>query len=77
MLGSGLTLMCLRALQANREWKEGVLGVSFRAINGGLMAMILLSPMPVGLLLTVASVKHGFWYSRRIDLGQGFMQTLR
>ena len=78
MLGLGLTLMCLRALYADREWKEGLLKFSFWAMNGGLMAMILLSLLPVGLLQTVASVKHGYWYSRSGEfLGQGIMQTLR
>src|SRR5262249_6609951 len=78
MLGLGLTLMCLRALQAEREWKDGLLGFSFWAMNAGLMAMIVLSLLPVGLLQTVASVKHGYWYSRSSEfLGQGFMQTLR
>jgi nitric oxide reductase subunit B len=78
MLGLGLTLMCLRALQADREWKEGLLGASFWAMNGGLMAMIVLSLLPVGLLQTMASVQHGYWYSRSSEfLGQGLMQTLR
>jgi len=78
MLGLGLTLMCLRALQADREWKSGLLGFSFWAMNGGLMAMIVLSLLPVGLLQTVASVKHGYWFSRSHEfLGQGLMQTLR
>src|SRR5215510_1611927 len=78
MLGLGLTLMCLRALQADREWKEGLLRFSFWAMNGGLMAMIVLSLLPVGLLQTVASVKHGYWYARSHEfLGQGLMQTLR
>src|SRR5262245_18006122 len=78
MLGLGLTLMCLRALQADREWKEGLLAGSFWAMNGGLMAMILLSLLPVGLLPTVASVKYGYWYARSSEfLGQGPMQTLR
>jgi len=47
-------------------------------MNGGLMAMIVLSLLPVGLLQTVASVKHGYWYARSHEfLGQGLMQTLR
>src|SRR5260370_904684 len=47
-------------------------------MNGGLMAMIVLSLLPVGLLQTVASVKYGYWYSRSSEfLGQGVMQTLR
>jgi nitric oxide reductase subunit B len=42
------------------------------------MAMIVLSLLPVGLLQTVASVTHGYWYSRSAEfLGQGLMQTLR
>ena len=42
------------------------------------MAMIVLSLFPVGLLQTVASVKHGCWYARSSEfLGQGLMQTLR
>jgi nitric oxide reductase large subunit len=78
MLGLGLTLMCLRALQADREWKEGVLAFAFWAMNGGLMAMIVLSLLPVGLLQTVASVQHGYWYASSAEfLGQGLMQTLR
>jgi nitric oxide reductase large subunit len=72
MLGLGLTLVCLRALQADREWKEGLLGFSFWAMNGGLAAMIVLSLLPVGLLQTVASVQHGYWYARSSEfLGQG------
>ena len=78
MLGLSLTLMRLRALQANREWKECLLRFSFWAMNGGLMVMIVLSLLPVGLLQTVASVKHGYWYSRSGEfLGQGLIQTLR
>lgn len=42
------------------------------------MLMILLSLLPVGLLQTVASVKHGYWYARSSEfLGQSSMQTLR
>src|SRR5262249_41524765 len=78
MLGLSLTLMCLRALQADREWKEGLLACSFWAMNVGLMAMIVLSLLPIGLLQTVASVQHGYWYSRSSGfLSQGVMQTLR
>jgi nitric oxide reductase subunit B len=40
--------------------------------------MIVLSLLPVGLLQTVASVKHGYWYARSSEfLGQGLLQTLR
>ena len=42
--------MSLCALQADREWREGWLKFSFWAMNVGLMAMIVLSLLPVGLL---------------------------
>src|SRR5262249_3502800 len=58
MLGLGLTLMCLRALQADRQCNAAFLSFSFWAMNGGLLAMIVLSLLPVGLLQTVASVRH-------------------
>ena len=71
MLGIGLMLVCLRALIPGREWKEGLLKVSFWSLNGGLMAMCILSLLPVGLMQTWASVEHGYWYARSAE----FMQT--
>ena len=40
-------------------------------MNIGLMAMILLSLLPVGLMQTWASVEHGYWYARSAE----FLQT--
>ena len=78
MLGIGLTLMCLRALMASREWKEGLLKFSFWSMNIGVMLMIALSLLPVGLLQTWASVKDGYWYARSPEfMGTGLMTTLR
>lgn len=71
MLGIGLMLVCLRALIPGREWNDGLLRFSFWSLNGGLMAMCILSLLPVGLLQTWASVEHGYWYAR----GGEFMQT--
>ncbi|MCA9037695.1 MAG: nitric-oxide reductase large subunit, partial [Planctomycetaceae bacterium] len=64
MLGIGLMLMCLRVLIPAREWKDGLLRFSFWTLNGGLMAMCVLSLLPVGLLQTKASVETGYWYAR-------------
>ena len=64
MLGIGLMLLCLRVLIPGVEWKDGLLRFSFWALNGGLMAMCLLSLLPVGLMQTWASVEHGYWYAR-------------
>ncbi len=71
MLGIGLMLVCLRVLIPGVEWKDGLLRFSFWALNGGLMAMCVLSLLPVGLLQTWASVEHGYWYARSSE----FMQT--
>lgn len=78
MLGIGLMLMCLRVLIPGREWRDGWLKFAFWAMNGGLMAMCLLSLLPVGLLQTWASVEHGYWYARSSKFMQTeLMQTLR
>ena len=47
MLGIGLMLVCLRALVPGVEWKNGLLKIAFWGMNGGLMAMCLLSLLPV------------------------------
>jgi nitric oxide reductase subunit B len=71
MLGIGLMLVCLRVLIPGVQWKVGLLRFSFWALNGGLMAMCVISLLPVGLLQTWASVEHGYWYARSSE----FMQT--
>jgi len=78
MLGIGLMLVCLRVLLPQRDWKDGLLRFSFWSLNGGLMAMCVLSLLPVGLLQTWASVEHGYWYARSAEFMQTpLMQTLR
>lgn len=78
MLGIGLMLLCLRVLIPGVEWKDGLLRFSFWALNGGLMAMCVLSLLPVGLMQTWASVEHGYWYARSADFLQTpLMQNLR
>jgi nitric oxide reductase subunit B len=78
MLGIGLMLICLRVLIPGVEWKDGLLRFSFWALNGGLMAMCLLSLLPVGLLQTWASVEHGYWYARSSEFMQmPVVQNLR
>ncbi len=78
MLGIGLTLFCLRALRPRDAWNERMLSVAFWSMNGGLMAMVALSVLPVGLVQTWASVEHGYAYARSPELlQQPFMNTLR
>lgn len=78
MLGIGLMLFCLRALQPGRTWKEGPVKFSFWTINIGLSLMVLLSLLPIGLMQTWAAVEYGTWYARSAEFLQtGGMNTLR
>ena len=78
MLGIGLMLFVLKGLMIKYEWKDKVIGFAFWTINIGLMLMVLLSILPVGLMQTIASIKHGMWYARSTDfMQQPTMQTLR
>ena len=78
MLGIGLTLVCLRALVPDAIWRESWLWWAFWAMNVGLMAMCVLSLLPVGLMQTWASVEQGYWYARSSEFLQtGLMQQLR
>lgn len=78
MLGIGLMLMCLRALLPNLVWREGLLKFAFWGLNIGLLAMVVISLLPVGLMQTWASVEKGYWYARSPEfLHTPVMQTLR
>jgi nitric oxide reductase subunit B len=78
MLGIGLMLFCLRALQPGKAWKEWPMKTSFWGINIGLLLMVLLSLLPIGLMQTWASVEYGMWYARSAEFLQtGLMDTLR
>ncbi len=78
MLGIGLMLVCLRALLPGREWKDGLLSFAFWSLNLGLLAMCVISLLPVGLMQTWASVEHGYWFARSSEFMQTpTMQTLR
>ena len=70
-LGLGLTLLSLRILTVQTQWRTGWLSFAFWSINIGLALMVLLSLLPVGLAQTWASVEHGMWYARSAE----FLQT--
>jgi nitric oxide reductase subunit B len=71
MLGLGLMLFCLRALRPGLAWKDRPLAIAFWCINIGLLAMVLISMLPIGLMQAWASVEYGTWYARSAE----FMQT--
>jgi nitric oxide reductase subunit B len=78
MLGIGLMLFCMRSLEYRRQWSEGSLRWSFWLLNGGLMAMALLSLLPMGLVQTQASVEQGLWFARSAEfMNTSLMQTLK
>jgi len=78
MLGLGLTLFCLRALNPGRPWKQGLLKLSFWLLNIGLVFMVVLSMLPVGLMQAWASIERGTWYARSAEFMQASpMNTLR
>jgi nitric oxide reductase subunit B len=78
MLGIGLMLVCLRAMDTRAEWKEGWLKFAFWGMNSGLLIMCVGSLLPVGLAQTWASVEKGYWYARSTEfLSLPIMQTLR
>ncbi|HEY1115759.1 MAG TPA: cbb3-type cytochrome c oxidase subunit I, partial [Chitinophagaceae bacterium] len=78
MLGIGLMLFVLRGLYNKYEWKNGLMKFSFWSINIGLLAMVVLSVLPIGVLQTMASVEEGMWYARSAEfLQQPLMQNLR
>lgn len=78
MLGIGLLLFCLRAMNPILNWDNKIIKFSFWSMNIGLMAMVTLSLLPVGLMQTWASVEYGYWYARSAEFLQtDVMHTLR
>ncbi len=69
-LSLGLVLLVLRLLYPQGVWNDKALAISFWAMNGGLVLMIVLSLLPVGLAQTWASIEHGLWYARSADFLQ-------
>ena len=69
-LGIGLMLFCLRGIKPNVVWNEGLLKISFWALNIGLTAMALLTLLPIGIIQLSAAIEHGYWYARSAELMQ-------
>ncbi len=78
MLGIGLMLFCLRLMTHGLRWNEKLLKWGFWSLNGGLVAMSVMSLLPIGLLQTWAAVEHGTWFARSAEFLQTpLMDTLR
>ena len=70
MLGIGLMLFVLRSLYRNVSWNDKLLKITFWSLNIGLLAMALLSLLPMGIWQAIASIEHGMWYARSSELMQ-------
>ncbi|MET6997563.1 nitric-oxide reductase large subunit [Chitinophaga defluvii] len=78
ILGIGLMLFVLRGLYPGTVWNDRLLGFSFWSINIGLFLMVMISLLPIGILQTIASIQHGYWYARSPEFMQtDVMQVLR
>ncbi len=67
MLGMGLILFSLRMI-SKTVWNDKVLKISFWSLNIGLLAMVVFSLLPQGIIQALASIKSGYWYARSTEL---------
>lgn len=68
MLGMGLIIICLR-MYSKRKWNnEKLLRNSFWLLNIGLMAMVVLSLLPIGIIQAYTSITKGYYYAREAEL---------
>ncbi|QKX07005.1 nitric-oxide reductase large subunit [Aquimarina sp. TRL1] len=67
MLGMGLVLFCVRIV-SKTVWDDRLLKIGFWSLNIGLLAMMVFSVLPQGIIQAIASMKHGYWYARSSEL---------
>ncbi|WP_298442160.1 nitric-oxide reductase large subunit [uncultured Ferrimonas sp.] len=70
MLGIGLMLFCMMGLSKGRNWDNTLLKWGFWTMNAGLMAMLLMSLLPVGIVQFFAAIDTGYWFARSPDVLQ-------
>jgi len=77
MLGMGFILICLR-FYSNREWDHKKLAHAFWALNIGLIAMVVFSMLPVGIIQAYTSISKGYSFARDAELLYSpLVQTLK
>jgi nitric oxide reductase subunit B len=67
MLGMGFILICLR-FYSDRVWEERKLKKAFWALNIGLVAMVVLSLLPIGIIQAYTSITKGYSFARDTEL---------
>ncbi|GEJ57810.1 nitric-oxide reductase large subunit [Anaeromyxobacter diazotrophicus] len=79
MLGLGVLVFCLRALQGDAAWRttEKFVRVGYWGLNAGLALMMLVDLFPAGVLQLWDVLQHGYWHARRLDYAmQGLFHRL-
>ena len=64
MLSISLLLFSWRGLVKREHWNDRLLAVSFWGLNGGLLALTLLTLFPVGIAQAWTSYAQGMWVAR-------------
>ena len=67
MLGMGFILICLR-FYSDRPWNSPKLKRAFWFLNIGLIAMVVLSLLPIGIIQAYTSITEGYSYARDSEL---------
>ncbi|WP_308992287.1 nitric-oxide reductase large subunit [Mariniflexile litorale] len=67
MLGMGFILICLR-FYSNRVWENKKLKRAFWLLNIGLVAMVVLSLLPIGIIQAYTSITKGYSFARESEL---------
>jgi len=70
-LGLGLMLFCLVGISQLKGWADALLKWAFWSFNIGLMAMLLMSLLPIGIIQFVNAIDSGYWFARSPELMQG------
>ena len=73
MLGLGVLVFCLRAMQDDEAWRrtEPLVRLGYWGLNAGLSLMILLDLFPAGVLQLWDVIANGYWHARRLDYSLG------
>lgn len=77
-LGIGLMLFCLVGISQLRGWTDNLLKWAFWSFNIGLMAMLVMSLLPIGIIQFIEAIDVGYWFARspevlRSDLVQSLV----
>lgn len=67
MLGMGFIIICLR-FYSNRTWESKKLKRAFWLLNIGLIAMVLFSLLPIGIIQAYTSITKGYSFARDAEL---------